>query len=343
MAEDYYETLGITKGASEEDIKKAYRKLAIKYHPDRNPGNKEAEEKFKQVSAAYEVLSDPKKKAQYDQFGSDYFSGAAGGAQGNPYAGGNPGGQQFRDPRDIFAQFFGGGGGGFRGGSFNFGGGGGGNSFSFGGDDGEGINLEDILTGRPRSRRRARRGNDLQAELPVSFAEAFAGTTKTIRAGREIKMHIPAGVADGTKLRVAGAGEPAPSANGEPGDLYVIVQLLPDNVFRRDGQDILCTLPVPFPDAVSGGIAEVPTMTGKVKMRIPAGARNGTVLRLKGRGFPSPRGGEPGDQLVTLQVEIPSNLTKQQSDLLKYFTDSLKPENFPLRRAFEDKARYYMN
>ena len=315
--EDYYATLGVSKTATADEIKKAYRKLAIKYHPDRNPGNKQAEEKFKKVSIAYEILSDPEKRKNYDQFGSDFFQHGAPGGQGGFGQGGG-----FRDPRDIFSQFFGGQGGfsGFDGGS--------GASFSF----------EDLFGGS-RGRRRAR-GQDLQTELTISFEESFRGAEKKFRTDRELAIRIPPGVKDGQKLRVAGAGGTSP-AGGEPGDLFVVVRVADNPVFTRDGQNIICEVPVPLETAVCGGVVEVPSMNGKVRMKIPAGSQSGNMLRIRKSGFPGTRGKEPGDQLVRLKVEIPSNLTKQQGDLLKYFTDSLTGANYPgVKRFTADAAKY---
>ena len=316
--EDYYATLGVSKTATPDEIKKAYRKLAIKYHPDRNPGNKQAEEKFKKVSIAYEVLSDPEKRKNYDQFGSDFFQRGAPGGQGG--FGGQDGG--FHDPRDIFSQFFGGQGG-----------------FSGFGGEGASFSFEDLFGGA-RGRRKAK-GQDLQTELTISFDESFRGVEKKFRTDRELTIRIPAGVKDGQKLRVAGAGGASP-AGGEPGDLFVIIRVAENPVFKRDGQNIVCELPVPLDVAVCGGIVEVPSMNGKVRMKIPAGSQSGNMLRIRKSGFPGTKGKEPGDQLVRLKVEVPSNLTKQQSDLLKYFTDSLTETNYPGRKQFAANAAKYM-
>ena len=321
--EDYYATLGISKSATEDEIKKAYRKLAIKYHPDRNPGNKQAEEKFKKVSIAYEVLSDPEKRRNYDQFGSDYFQhGGAGGF------GGGQGG--FHDPRDIFSQIFGNfsGGGGFSGGqrgaSFNF-------SDLFGGGQGGGFGG----FGGPQ------KGSDMQTELSISFDEAFHGVEKQIRTDRELTVRIPAGIKDGQKVRVPGAGGASPTG-GPAGDLFVIIKVAVNPVFSRDEQDIICELPISLETAVNGGIVEVPSMKGKVRMKVPAGSQTGKVLRIRGSGFPGSKTKPQGDQLVKLKVEIPSDLSKQQSDLLKYFLDSLTEENSPIQKQFAADAAKYM-
>jgi len=387
--EDFYKLLGLTKSATPEEIKKAYRKLAVKYHPDKNPGNKAAEEKFKKVSEAYDVLSDPKKKADYDRFGSDYFR--AGGANPGAGAGGFGGGQNFRDPYEMFNQMFGG-----------AGGGGGGASF-----------FEDILGGAGGGRRgrrsRGQAGANLQYTLPITLDEAYTGTEKTfqfsrhdpcqvcggsgadpsapksacpqcggqgriqgmfgmaqacpqcggtgqivtasckncggqgrVRVERELKVRIPAGVGDGSKLRVAHEGE-AGTNGGPQGDLYVVIQLREHPVFKRDGQNLICELPISLATAVSGGVVSVPTMAGtKVRMKVPECTQSGATLRIKGKGFPALKGGTHGDQLVKLHVETPSALTKQQKDLLNYFTNSLTSANSPMIAGFEAKAKQYM-
>lgn len=321
--EDYYATLGISKSATDEEIKKAYRKLAIKYHPDRNPGNKQAEEKFKKISIAYEVLSDPEKRRNYDQFGSDFFQRGGG-------AGGFGGGQGgFRDPMDIFSQFFGGSGSfrGAQGGFSGFGGGTGGATFNFG----------DIFGGGQHQAK----GSDMQTELTITFDEAYQGVEKKFRTDRELTVRIPAGIRDGQKVRVAGAGGASPMG-GPPGDLLVVINVAPNPVFSRDGQDIICDLPVSLATAVNGGIVDVPSMKGKVRMKVPAGSQTGKVLRIRNSGFPGTKTKPQGDQLVKLKVEIPSGLSKQQSDLLKYFLDSLTEENSPEQKRFAAEAAKYM-
>ena len=294
--DDYYAALGVSKNATADEIKKAYRKLAIKYHPDRNPGNKQAEEKFKKVSIAYDVLSDPEKRKNYDQFGSDFFQHGAQGGQGG----------------------FGG-----------FGGGQGGASFSF----------EDLFGGG-RHRGKAK-GQDMQTELQISFDESFHGAEKKIRIDRDLTVRIPAGIKDGQKLRIAGAGGASP-AGGEPGDLFVIIRVQENPVFSREEQNIICELPISLETAVNGGIVDVPSMKGKVRMKVPAGSQSGTMLRIRNSGFPGSKTKPQGDQFVRLKVEIPSNLTKQQSDLLKYFTESLTENNSPVQKKFAADAAKYM-
>lgn len=323
--EDYYATLGVSKSATDDEIKKAYRKLAIKYHPDRNPGNKQAEEKFKKVSIAYEVLGDPEKRRNYDQFGSDYFQHAG--------AGGFGGQGGFHDPRDIFSQFFGGfsGGsqGGARGGFSSFGG--------FGGGQGASFDFSDLFGGG----RQAAKGSDMQTELSISFDEAFHGVEKQIRTDRDLTVRIPAGIKDGQKVRVSGAGGASPMG-GPAGDLFVIIKVASNPVFSRDEQDVICELPISLDTAVNGGIVEVPSMKGKVRMKVPAGSQTGKVLRIRNSGFPGSKTKPQGDQLVKLKVEIPSELSKQQSDLLRYFLDSLTEENSPMQKQFAADAAKYM-
>ncbi len=394
MAKDYYQILGVSKGASETELKKAYRKLAVKYHPDKNPGNKAAEEKFKEVSEAYDVLSDPKKREQYDQFGSDYFQ--SGGGTGGAGAGGGAysrGGGGFRDPYDIFSQMFGG-----RSGM------GGGNSEIF----------EQMFGGGRRSRRSSaaqhmgQRGSDLQYNMEISFIDAVFGTEKRIRLAKhdvcavcagtgaapgssrmtcpqcggsgqvmagngffqqaqecpacggsgfsnsnpcrscsgtgrvqvekDLKVHIPPGVDNGSKLRIAREGE-AGTNGGDPGDLFVVIRVRPDELFSRNGNDILCEVPVDCVTAALGGIVEVPTIAGITRMRIPEKTQNGTTLRIKGKGAPALKGGVRGDQLVRIAVEIPTGLSKSQKELLLAFGASLAAANHPRKTAFEQKIK----
>ena len=383
--EDYYKVLGLAKSATADEIKRAYRKLAVKYHPDKNPGNKAAEEKFKKVSEAYEVLSDPKKRADYDKFGPDMFNRAGGGAEGGYSYSGN-----FRNPNDLFRDIFG----------------------QAGTQGMDASFFEDLLGGRGSRRgRRSSRGQagaNLQYELEISLDEAFSGVDKEFRfskpnpcsvcggsgadpsAGKstcpqcggtgsistsnglfmqeqpcrachgtgfkithpckpcsgtgrvkvdkEIMIHIPPGVDNGSKLRISREGE-AGTNGGAPGNLYVIIAVRPDDLFQRDGTNTLCELPIDVNTAVCGGVVQVPTISGLAKMRIPEGTQNGTTLRLKGKGIPALKGGVRGDHLVKVLVETPANLSKQQKDLLKYYNDSLTPQNNPLKTAFEQKIR----
>ncbi len=294
---DYYEVLGVSKNASDDEIKKAYRKLAIKYHPDKNPGDKAAEEKFKEVSEAHEVLSDKQKRARYDQFGHAGVGGGAGGAAGNPFQGG-----EF----NFNSQGF----------SFDFGGAGGlddilGSIFGFGGGQ----------------RRRPARGADHRTTITLSFEDAIFGTTKSITVnGKSLKVKIPAGIDDGMSIRLAGKGGEAPKG-GTRGDLYIIVRVKPHKNLTREGSIILSEIHVSMPDAALGTTIDVETVDGNVRMKIPAGTQSGTPFRLSGHGVPLMRSdGDRGPHIVTVIVETPKNLTKRQKELLEEFRHGAKPK-----------------
>ena len=296
---DYYEILGVSKSASDDEIKKAYRKLAVKYHPDKNPGDKAAEEKFKEISEANEVLSDKQKRARYDQFGH----AGVGGAGGDPFAGGNP---------------FGAGGNPF-GGNYNFNG----QSFNF---DFGGGGLDDILGsifGFGGSRRSAR-GADYRSSLTISFEDAIFGTTKTITVdGKSIKLKIPQGIDDGMSIRLAGRGGAAPEG-GEKGDLYVQVRVKPHKHLTREGVIILSEEKISMVDAALGCEIDVETVDGKITMKVPAGTQSGTPFKLSGHGVPFRADGDRGPHIVTVIVETPKNLTKKQKELLAEFKSSKK-------------------
>ena len=375
MAEkrDYYEVLGIQKGASEDEIKKAYKKLARKYHPDMNPGDKEAEEKFKEVNEANEVLSDPEKKARYDQFGfagvdPNYGAGAGGGAYG--------GGFDFGDLGDIFGSFFGGG---------------------FGG-------------GQRRNPNAPQRGESIRANVSVSFTEAAFGCEKSVtlerseqcptckgngcapgttpeicpdchgtgtvqtrrqtpmgvfasngpcrkcggtgrlihqpcpdcrgtgavRKRKTIKVNIPAGIDHGQTISLRGQGN-AGRNGGPAGDLLITVMVQPHELFRRDGVDVFCEAPITFAQAVLGAELEIPTIDGKVKYSIPEGTQTGTVFRLKGKGIPVLNGRGRGDQYVTVTIETPRNLNKEQKEALRRFSETLGESNYEKRKSFFKK------
>ena len=287
---DYYEILGVSKNASDDEIKKAYRKLAVKYHPDKNPGDKEAEAKFKEINEAHDVLSDKQKRARYDQFGHAGVNGS-----GNPFAGGNP---------------FGGAGGQ----SFNF---------DFGGG------FEDILNnifggGSPFGSRRPRRGDDYQVNVQISFEEAIFGTTATVDYnGSDLKIKIPAGIDDGMSIRLRGKGGPAPQG-GEPGDLYVRIHVKPHKTLTREGNIILSEEKISMVDAALGCEVEVETVDGKVIMKVPAGTQSGTPFKLSGNGVPFRADGDRGPHIVTIIVETPKNLSKKQKEILEEFRKAKK-------------------
>ncbi|UCZ56429.1 molecular chaperone DnaJ [Desulfurispirillum indicum] len=346
---DYYEVLEVNKNASETEIKKAYRKLAIQYHPDKNPGDKEAEEKFKEASEAYEVLSDPQKRTQYDQFGHS-TNGGFGNYQSHGYSNVNFE-DIFGDFEDIFNMF-----------------GGGGSRRSSG-----------------RSGTQRRQGSDLLFELEITFEEAAFGATRQIKvpkmetctkcggsganspedvetcatcggrgqvrrtqgffsltqtcpdcrgAGRKIKnkcshchgvgkvrvekslsVNIPAGVETGNRLRLNGEGESG--QNGGPaGDLYIQLTVKPHAIFEREGNNVYCDVPVSFVTVTLGGEVEVPTLTGKAKLKIPEGTQTGKIFRLKGKGIADIHGRTIGDQLVRIVVHTPTKLSARQKELL---------------------------
>ena len=296
MAEkrDYYEVLGVSKNASDDEIKKASRKLAIKYHPDKNPGDKEAEAKFKEINEAHDVLSDKQKRARYDQFGHAGVGGAGG---GNPFGGaGNPFG-------------------GFNGQTFNF-------------EFGNGGVFDDIignLFGFGAGARRPRRGADYQVAVTLTFEEAIFGTTKTVdNNGTAMKVKIPAGIDDGMSIRLRGKGGPAPEGGTEPGDLYVRVRVKPHKSLMREGAIILSEQKIDMVDAALGCEVEVTTVDGPVTMKVPAGTQSGTPFKLSGHGVPFRSDGDRGPHIVTILVETPKNLSKKQKELLEEFKSAKK-------------------
>ena len=300
---DYYEVLGVSKNASDDEIKKAYRKLAIKYHPDKNPGDKEAEAKFKEINEAHDVLSDKQKRARYDQFGH----AGVGGASGNPFGGSG----------------FGGAGGPFRGGAFNYNG----QTFNF--DFGDGSVFDDIIGNifgfQGGARRRPRRGADYQASVILTFEEAIFGCTKTVNDnGSDLKVKIPAGIDDGMSVRIRGKGGPAPEGGTEPGDLYVRVRVKPHKSLVREGAIILSEQKIDMVDAALGCEVEVETVDGPITMKVPAGTQSGTPFKLSGHGVPFRADGDRGPHIVTILVETPKNLSKRQKELLEEFKSAKK-------------------
>lgn len=377
---DYYEVLGAARGASAEELKKAYRTKAKALHPDRNSDNPNAEAQFKEVNEAYEVLKDADKKAAYDRYGHAAFEGGMGGAgQRGPQRGGHPGGDFNSAFSDVFEDLFG-----------DFMGGRGG------------------AAGGARSR--ASRGSDLRYNLRVSLEEAYQGSQKSIRvptlsscdecsgtgaeggaepvtcptcsgmgkvraqqgfftvertcptcgglgqivknpcksckgAGRvekerSLSVNIPAGVETGTRIRLSGEGE-AGMRGGPAGDLYIFIEVSEHQIFQRDGLDLYCRVPVSFTKAALGGEVEVPTIDGgRSRVKVPAGAQSGKQLRLRGKGMPALRGGGHGDMLIELGVETPVNLTPRQKELLREF-DSLGEDNHPEGSSFFSKVRSF--
>ena len=376
---DYYEVLGVSKDSSAAEIKKAYRKLAVKYHPDKNPGDTEAEERFKELGQAYEVLSDEDKRAAYDRYGHQAFTSGAGGG----FGGGGGGFGGFHDPMDLFSQVFGG---------------------AFGGG------FEEFFGGGHRQRSSKQRGSDLRYDLEITLEEASEGIVKELEiehnvvcescsgsgsksgggsqtcatcGGRgvvarqagifiqqttcpdcrgtgeiisdpcadcggqgrlqkpsRIKIRIPAGVEDGTRLRSSGNGD-AGVRGGAAGDLYVFLQVAEHDVFERDGSDLYCRMPLPFSVAALGGELDVPTLDGSASIKIPAGTQGGALFRVRGRGMPTLSSTHRGDLHVEIQVEVPTRLNHEQQEKLREFSESIGDHNSPMQESFFEKAKRF--
>lgn len=371
----YYEVLEVRRESTEEEIKKSYRKLAIKYHPDKNPGDHEAEERFKELGEAYEILMDAQKRAAYDRYGHAAFQ------QGGGMGGGGGGG--FHDPFDLFREVFGSAGG--AGGIFEqfFGGGGGDGSGRQRGSDLRydlQITLEEAGTGcekeieirkldacedcggsgaqkgsravtcsvcRGRGQVVASRGFFQVAqtcpnchgtgsviEKPCKTCHGEGRTERTSR----VKLKIPAGIDEGARLRSSGGGE-AGLRGGASGDLYVVIHLKEHAIFQRDGMDLHCEIPIPFSIAALGGEVRVPTLSGAVSLKIPAGTQGDSVFRIRSQGMPALGSASRGDILARVQVEVPTRLNGEQRKALEHFAQLCGEENTPLHKSFTDRLR----
>lgn len=374
---DYYEVIGVEKNASADEIKKAYRKMALKFHPDRNPGDKAAEEKFKELGEAYGVVGDEQKRAAYDRYGHAAFAPGAGAATQATNM----------DAFDLFRQVFGGGGG------------------------GAGSIFEEFLGGGARRDNSGRmRGEDLRYDLQITLEEAAHGVEKKLELERaqecekchgtgsatgkamrtcptcrgagqvissrgffqvqqacqdcqgtgkiisdpcsechgdgrvektsRINLRIPAGISHGSRLRSSGNGE-AGFRGGPSGDLYVVVHLKEHDIFERHDNDLYCEAPVPLATAALGGELLVPTLDGKASVKIPAGTQSGELFRLRGKGMPILNRNAKGDLLVRASVEIPTNLNADQRAKLQAFAESVGQHNAPLEEGFLQKARRF--
>ena len=371
MAKDYYAILGLEKNASEEDIKKAFRKLALQYHPDKNPGDKAAEDKFKEMNEAYQVLSDSDKRVQYDQFGTSDFNG-----QGAGGAGGFGGFQDFGGFGDIFDTIFGGG----------FGGSSRSNGPQRGADLQYTMNLsfeeaafgvtkeveisrsEDCPkcsgtgakpgtkpltcdkcggTGQVKSQRRTAFGSFVTVNacdkcggkgtiVKEPCPECHGGGR--VRRRRKITLKVPAGVDTGNTIPLRGEGEPG-TKGGEHGDLFVNLNVLSHKLFKRDGIDVICEIPITFPQATLGAEIDVPTIDGVIKYNIPEGTQGGAIFKIKGKGIPRIRGYGRGDEIIRVIVEVPKKLNEKQKELLKQFAEVCSDDINEQKKSFFNKVK----
>ncbi|MFZ4775678.1 MAG: molecular chaperone DnaJ [Terrimicrobiaceae bacterium] len=371
---DYYEVLGVERSSTEDDIKRSYRKLAVKYHPDKNPGDHEAEDRFKELGEAYDVLMEPQKRAAYDRYGHAAFQ------QGGMGAGGGG----FHDPFDLFREVFGAGGG--SGGIFDhfFGGGGGGDSSgrqkgsdlrydmqitleeaAFGAEKEIEIRKLDFCeacessgaqkgskavtcpTCRGRGQVVASRGffqvaqtcphchgTGQTIEKPCKSCHGEGRVEKTSR----VKIKIPAGIDSDSRLRSSGGGE-AGLRGGPSGDLYVVLHIKEHNVFVRDGMDLRSEVPLPFTTAALGGEIRVPTLEGAVNLKIPAGTQSGAVFRIRGQGMPALQSSARGDILTHVEVEVPTRLNHEQREALEKFSELCGEDNSPIHKGFYERLK----
>jgi molecular chaperone DnaJ len=324
---DFYKTLGVSEKASADELKKAYRKLAKRYHPDVTGGDKGKEAKFKEVSEAYETLGDEKRRAQYDELRSNPFAGG-GMPAGGGRAGGFPGGAQGFDINDLFSQFGGRGAGGR---VYSYSGGGGPNDS--GAADAGGLgDIFEMFRGQQAAgasaRAQPRRGQDVVAKLEVDLTDAALGGEKTVTVdGKQLKIKIPAGVTDGKTIRLAGQGQPAPRG-GQPGDLLIELHEKPHALFRRRPEhpaDIEVDVPVPVDVAVLGGKAPVQTLEGTtLTLSIPPGSSSGRKLRLKQKGAMQPGGKSRGDLYAVVSVQVPTEISPEARELMEQFAKLTK-------------------
>ncbi len=361
---DYYGLLGVRRDTGAEELKKAYRKAALRYHPDRNPGDKAAEEKFKALSEAYQVLSDPEKRSQYDRFGHAAFEQGAGG-----FGGGADFSTNFEDIfGDIFGDFFGG-----------------------GGRTGRQVRGQDLSYSLEVSFEEAAFGTEKTVSIPrrvtcvtcqgtgakpgtrpqtcgtcrgrgqMRFQQGFFTVARTckecggqgtvvtdsctecqgtgaVRKTSNLQIKIPGGVDSGSRLKLRGEGEAGP-AGGSAGDLYVSIRVGEHPLFERHHNEVICELPVSFPQAALGADIEAPTLEGKIKMKVPAGTQSGRIFRLRGKGIVDLHGGRRGDQLVRIVVETPTDLGAKQKELLEEFARLNGGEVHPISKGFFDKVK----
>jgi curved DNA-binding protein len=283
MAKDYYEVLGVSRSATDKEIKQAFRKLAKKYHPDANP-NPQAEAHFKEINEAYEVLSDEDKRAKYDRFGPD-FARMGGMPGANTYTYNT---DEMPDLGSIFENFFGG----------------------LGGTAGRSPRGSSRVSGRMK-------GENIEQPVKISLREAYEGTTRLVTKGdRKVRVTIPAGAADGTKVRMAGEGEPA-FGGGAAGDLYLLIEVEPDEQFKREGNDLTVEIKVDMFTALLGGEVEVPTLTRPVKFKIPSGTQSGRKFRLTGKGMPIMRAEGSGDLYARVLITVPQSLSDEQRRMVE--------------------------